>query len=50
MPQSQTPIRLSDLPRDECLKALQQRATDAKMKWQESRMAAPSLWQRMFGG
>jgi len=49
MGQSIPPQRLSDLPRDECIRALHQRAADARAQWQASRSAQPSFWSRLFG-
>jgi hypothetical protein len=43
------PARLSDLPRDECLRALHQRAADARSQWLALREQPPSLWRRLFG-
>lgn len=42
--------RLSDLPRDERMAALYQRAQQRKAEWQAMRPPANGLWSRWFGG
>ncbi|WP_298092840.1 hypothetical protein [uncultured Sphingomonas sp.] len=41
------PIRISDLPREERLTALYRRAAEERVRYESSRMAKPSLIDRL---